>query len=226
WNDGLAPHLEKNHWHEAAGQPEVVPELTEVAVWSQRYLGHPASQQVVSGPERGMPSPQERTEWPWIPYVVQGPCAPRRNQGIAAPMEGLEKEFGFTDFQSANWKKPPGEVAGLASKWGVDTLIRCVQVPVSTSPTQVDVILQGRLQHDFPVFPDRVVQLFPQCDRAFTPRLDSRMAASGGRLRRAAAGRLLYLKRVIHCIVALMYVELEVGIMLYGEPQSRFVDLA
>ncbi|KAG0426103.1 hypothetical protein HPB47_026770 [Ixodes persulcatus] len=79
WNDGLAPHLEKNHWHEAAGQPEVVPELTEVAVCSQRYLGHPASPQVVSGPERGLPSPQERTEWPWIPYVVQGPCAPRRS---------------------------------------------------------------------------------------------------------------------------------------------------
>ncbi|KAG0436931.1 hypothetical protein HPB47_017692 [Ixodes persulcatus] len=78
WNDGLAPHLEKNHWHKAAGQPEVVPELTEVAVCSQRYLGHPASPQVVSGPERGLPSPQERTEWPWIPYVVQGPCAPRR----------------------------------------------------------------------------------------------------------------------------------------------------
>lgn len=57
-------------------------------------------------------------------------------------MEGLEKEFGFTDFLNANWRKTPGDAAGLASKWGVDTLIRCLQVPVSTSPTQVDVILQ------------------------------------------------------------------------------------
>ncbi|KAM7303150.1 hypothetical protein ISCGN_018658 [Ixodes scapularis] len=39
----------------------------------KHYLGHPASPQIVSGPERGLPSPQERTEWPWIPYAVQGP---------------------------------------------------------------------------------------------------------------------------------------------------------
>ncbi|KAG0432520.1 hypothetical protein HPB47_020771 [Ixodes persulcatus] len=50
---GLATHLEKNHWHEAAGQPEVVPESTGESVCSQHYLGHPASPQVVSGPERG-----------------------------------------------------------------------------------------------------------------------------------------------------------------------------
>ncbi|KAM7295196.1 uncharacterized protein ISCGN_024701 [Ixodes scapularis] len=62
WNDGLALHLEKSHWHEPAGQPEVVPESTGESVCSQRYLGHPASPQVVSGPERGLPSPQERTE--------------------------------------------------------------------------------------------------------------------------------------------------------------------
>ncbi|KAM7310948.1 hypothetical protein ISCGN_007856 [Ixodes scapularis] len=61
-NDGLALHLEKSYWHEAAGQPEVVPESTGESVCSQRYLGHPASPQVVSGPERGLPSPQERTE--------------------------------------------------------------------------------------------------------------------------------------------------------------------
>ncbi|KAG0425201.1 hypothetical protein HPB47_027604, partial [Ixodes persulcatus] len=37
-------------------------------------------QQVVSGPERGLLSPQERTEWPWTPFVVQDPCAPRRSR--------------------------------------------------------------------------------------------------------------------------------------------------
>ncbi|KAM7314399.1 protogenin [Ixodes scapularis] len=70
WNDSLALRLEKSHWHEAAGQPEVVPESTGESVCSQRYLGHPASPQVVSRPERGLPSPQGRTQWPWTPTPV------------------------------------------------------------------------------------------------------------------------------------------------------------